>query len=569
MKEDKDKKIKYWLGGILVLGAFLRFWGMDWGLPFEYQSEEYRVIKYALQMGGGDLNPHFFEYPTLYLYFMLAVFGGYFIFGWVFGIFPNVESFALQYVRDPSCFHLLGRFFESFFGLGVIFLTYIIGKRIFSSKIGLLAALIVAILTEFVNKGHFAKGDMAAIFLGLCFFLLCVEILEKGDRKYYIAAGAVFGLAISTKYYIAILGIVLPLAHLLSDRRKQWGLLALSLAVIPLFFVIGTPYSVLDNAGFLSAFSDAQTWFERDSAPNVPSYGERVILAFRNLVTMYDGHTLFLIGSRGIGALSILGAGFIAWQRKKKGFLLALPLPIYWGVVSAIRNPAAGYMAPVFPLFAVCAAYLVVYLAENFFKARFIIWGIFAACALSAFGDSFTIAYLYTVKDNRTSAREWIYKNLPSGSRVLMDQLVNSPPLDLTYEELQRRHKLAVQLDHYKKEYLRLKLAVHPGPGTGYDVVLIKRSTGEIGAGSASKVKEIQSIQKLAEVYGDGRDVGRLKKLGIEYVVLSAFYLADASTSVDRLNRFYQEVLDKAELLKSYEFSSIYHMGPMVWIYKL
>ena len=75
MSDQRRNKII--LAAILLFAAFLRFWGLRWGLPYEYQSEEYKIVKYALKMGSGDLNPHFFEYPSLYLYFMLFVYGLY------------------------------------------------------------------------------------------------------------------------------------------------------------------------------------------------------------------------------------------------------------------------------------------------------------------------------------------------------------------------------------------------------------------------------------------------------------------------------------------------------------
>src|SRR5262249_37917944 len=55
--------------GLATLGLVLRFHGLGWGLPFVY--EEAYPFKRSWDMWGWgdgrfDLNPHFFNYPTLY-----------------------------------------------------------------------------------------------------------------------------------------------------------------------------------------------------------------------------------------------------------------------------------------------------------------------------------------------------------------------------------------------------------------------------------------------------------------------------------------------------------------------
>src|SRR5581483_1816315 len=106
---DDNSKERWALAAILLLALGLRVWGAGWGLPYEYQTEEYKVIKYALRMGQNGLNPHFFEYPSLYLYFMLFAYGVYYMIGRVSGLFSSTLDFALLLVRNPTSFHLIGR----------------------------------------------------------------------------------------------------------------------------------------------------------------------------------------------------------------------------------------------------------------------------------------------------------------------------------------------------------------------------------------------------------------------------------------------------------------------------
>ena len=64
--------------GLLILAVGLRIYGLGWGLPEVF--EEATPLKKAWKMwgwdrdGGIDLNPHFFNYPSLviYLHFLLT-----------------------------------------------------------------------------------------------------------------------------------------------------------------------------------------------------------------------------------------------------------------------------------------------------------------------------------------------------------------------------------------------------------------------------------------------------------------------------------------------------------------
>ena len=59
----------YLLLAILLLGAALRFWHLNYGLPYIYHADEPTNFGLALTMvRNADLNPHFFKYPSLFFY---------------------------------------------------------------------------------------------------------------------------------------------------------------------------------------------------------------------------------------------------------------------------------------------------------------------------------------------------------------------------------------------------------------------------------------------------------------------------------------------------------------------
>ena len=66
----------------LLVAAMLRFWALPQGVPFSVGVDEPEVMERAVRMmKSGDFNPHFFDYPTLYMYVQALVAVFRFIFG--------------------------------------------------------------------------------------------------------------------------------------------------------------------------------------------------------------------------------------------------------------------------------------------------------------------------------------------------------------------------------------------------------------------------------------------------------------------------------------------------------
>lgn len=579
---EKRKTIIY-LFLILLLGAALRFWGINWGLPYEYQTEEYKVIKYALRMGSGDLNPHFFEYPTLYLYFMFFLYGLYFVFGKIFGVFANIAEFAQQFVRDPSCFYLIGRGMESLFGLGVVFMTYFIGKKVFSKKIGLVAALCMTVLGSAINTAHVTKGDMAAIFLGLIFWFFSYGIYETGEKKYYILSGIFLGLTLSTKYYLALMGMTLPMAHLLSERRTSHKNFIISIVFAGCFFIIGSPYAVFSSEAFnelkgllLFFGSGAKKWEPTKFQIIFQQMGTVTV----NFIRMIDNNPLFLIGNIGLGIFNFSGLILLFFKERKKSLLFIPLIVFHWIVVGTCTNPAAGYLAPLFPLLMLCGSYFIFSIISdnNFFFSSFkekeklwfkrIVLLLFCFSWFSAFGNSIIISYAHTLKDVRTLSKDWIETNIPSKNKILMDLLTYSPPIRMTKEQLERLYLKAVRINSYKKEYFKLKLETCAPDNPGYEIYVIKRSAKEIGS-LPSQVEQVQQVQDLIDLSGNDEDFKNLKQAGIKYVITNSWAEDDARRKSQEIGNFYQKLPAHSELLRTFAPESKYSSNLIIKIYKI
>ena len=559
---ERTKQIRVYLFLILLIAAGLRLWGLDWGLPYEYQSEEYKVVKYALRMGGGDLNPHFFEYPSLYLYFMLFLFGLYYLFGSWIGLFSGTHEFALSFIKDPTPFYLIGRVSEAICGAAIVYLVYKIGKRLFSENVGLCSALIFAALPNFVYLSHIIKGPMGMTLLLLIFFWHCISIAEKESPRSYIMAGILLGLATSTRYHAAPFGIVLPLVHfyrlyLASDTQErkeksfwdQHKLFLLALILIPIFFILTTPYSVLTPKEF---------W--KDLGSNISVYyineKEATYLTRIGIVLWRFLHLGDIPASLLLGGLCGLGFLYSMVRWEKKHLLTVVPIVTYFLIVSGYENPAAGYLLHVLPLFVIWGIHgLFTFSKEmspGFWQGKTlkpaVILGLSVAIVWN-FWEGSALAYSFTLPDTRTLAKNWIEKNIPQGSHILIDMKTYSPPLLMSYEQAERFSNRAADLNHYKKEYLKLQLETHPGKGNGYKIYTVLRGFQEIGS-LPHQVEEVQKMQDLVQV---NEDISKLKEMGIQYVIVSEDVEKGAiRNNLPGLADFYRNLPSKAVLIQSF-----------------
>ena len=116
---EKESSGSLWFLGILLLllvGLGVRVWGSSWGLPHLYHPDEDKIVSHALAFGKGDLNPHYFGWPSLQMYVMFVIYGVYFVSGWLLDHFASPSEFLIAFARGPSDFYLLGRWLSALLG---------------------------------------------------------------------------------------------------------------------------------------------------------------------------------------------------------------------------------------------------------------------------------------------------------------------------------------------------------------------------------------------------------------------------------------------------------------------
>jgi len=242
------------LAMVLLTAFIVRFLGIFHDFPFTYFGDEEHFIRRSVAFGSGDLNPHWFHKPALYMYLLFFEYGLYFAVGTVLGWFGSVDDFARHFIADMSPFLFLGRLTTVVFAVGTVFFVYRIGTELRNTRTGLLAALFLTFCIGNFLSSVVVKADVPSTFFAIVSLLCILTLYRTGRLRDYVLAGLFAGLGTATKYYPIIMLIPMYVAHVLSARdlslpwyRKVMDskITAGGFACVGGFF-IGSPYNFLD-----------------------------------------------------------------------------------------------------------------------------------------------------------------------------------------------------------------------------------------------------------------------------------------------------------------------------------
>jgi 4-amino-4-deoxy-L-arabinose transferase-like glycosyltransferase len=234
-----------WLAAILLTGAVLRFFPIWFGLPYLHaRPDEEVAVFHALKMLDGDVNPHFFHWPSMTFYVFAAVFAP---ISWAH------RALAMESELTAATYFLIARAFVASAGTFTIVVLFRMARDIAGTKTALLAASLLAVALLHVRDSHFAMTDVLMTLLAT---VSLAVLLRASTWRQFAVAGLTGGLAASTKYSAAaIIGAmaVTQLVWIWRRGRVQFNTFTPSIAFLGAFglgFLIGTPYSVLDFSTF-------------------------------------------------------------------------------------------------------------------------------------------------------------------------------------------------------------------------------------------------------------------------------------------------------------------------------
>lgn len=441
---------------IFFLALGLRLFGLNWDQKQHLHPDERFLTMVATsikmpQSLGQYLDPKISPMNPYNLGYQFFVYG-------TFPLYLTKVAGVLTGWNNYESVHLLGRMLSAFFDLGVVFLVFKIGQKLFNQKTGLWTAFFYSIMVLPIQLSHFFAVDtFLNFFLVFCFYLL-LSFLQSPRLVLSFALGLVFGLALACKisalYFLPIIGLGYLYLFIQFVRRKKKerlllvffsGLTFLLASYLTLriaqpaifananFFNFQPNPQFLDNLKQLKALNQPDTWF-----PPAIQWKKTQPLLFplKNLIFWGLGLPLGLVSMAGF--LNLTFVVIRNCQKKLKSnkvFFQTLVLLWIAGLFFYQGSQfckTMRYFLPIYPFLALVSGFLVGKILNKIGQKNkkifpFVLYSLFVI--LSIYSLSFIS--IYTRPVTRVAASEWIYRYLPAGSTLANEYWDDPLPLYL------------------------------------------------------------------------------------------------------------------------------------------
>ncbi len=454
---------------IIAIALILRLAGINHGFPFIFHPDEPTVVRSALALRFFP-NPGHFDWPHLFIYLNYFVYLFFSLFRSLLGQLDLKESLVKLFPllwNDSLIFYFISRVIAATLGALTVIPIYLMGRDAFGRRVGIIAAITLAITPFHVWHSHYVLIDVPMLFFASWGIYFSLNIVRRKDKNDYVGAGFYTGLASSTKYNAVLSVIAVPLGHIIRVvlNKEQWfdrkSMVNLMLSVVSFFigFLIGTPYALLDYQTFLRTDGPKGAMWQFTNIGSVP-LNQRVPEFFHEIIYKISddlGYTI-LIGFFLCGALLLFRT-----VRKKNHtedsslafiFLMGLFLLIY---ISGVLHSRSQYYFIAYPYLILSFAYILETMLQQlslnnaFIGLLIFLLGLGTPLFLSVknsvtFSRSDTRVALYNWLKTNKSSSDVIYYNKSnlasladsvgnSHKRISKDETASQPGLIMIAEE--------------------------------------------------------------------------------------------------------------------------------------
>ena len=226
---------------ILAMAAYFRFTGLTWGEGFFLHPDEFFLMDVAsriqpedsffsyLRTSESSLNPYNVD-KGFYVYGNFPMtFTRYFA-EWITSACHNFPERCSQTYNSFYGLQQSGRFLSALVDLFTVFVTFLIGRRLYSWQAGLLAAFFQGTAVMAIQQSHFFTMDNWAAFFTALAVYTAVRAGGFGDTRlkwqihWWILFGLSLGLAVASRINVAPLAVIINISAVawLLRRGHTW-----------------------------------------------------------------------------------------------------------------------------------------------------------------------------------------------------------------------------------------------------------------------------------------------------------------------------------------------------------
>ena len=380
----------------------------------------------------------------------------------------------------------VSRALTALFDTGTVLLVFFLGRRLFNTAVGLLAAAFLAVNVMHIQLSHFFISDpYLTFFITAALLLLVVAYQKRGEMargddvllakgstapprpaSLFLLAAVFTGLAIGSKFSAALLLLPLGLAAWLCFGEKWAKWLGAAVLVIFLAFFLTNPFAVLDfscdvvtPAAQLGPITIPSVNWGSCYLDNIATQNGMVRGAVDNAFTRQYAGTLpylYFIEMQlrwgmgwPLGLAAFAGLFWMVWRVVKRleirrleirdwrlwpaagnsqspipNFLIILAWVIpYFVVTGSFYVKFMRYMMPITPFLLIFAAAMLLSVKRVWLRR-----GVVTAVLLPTTLYALAFVNMYGQPHPWNVASEWIYRNVPPGALILSEQWDDSLP---------------------------------------------------------------------------------------------------------------------------------------------
>ena len=420
------------LGLILVAAFTLRIWGIDFGLPHIYHTDEWFEVKRALKLGSGVFD---FERVSKggYFYLLFFEYGIYYVALKLFGVIKSADDFLFKVFQDPTNIWLIGRITTAVIGTLNCLFVYILGKHVHSKTVGLFAALFLAIHLIHVQSSHYITVDVPlTCLITICFLIMCLNISESKFNKFHYCMLAIFvALAVMTKIPGAVILFPVLIFHYRNIKSESSKVSLKSYLFDKRFLYFSLVFLIVyisGNPGIIIKLKSTIYWAFSffnlsDTASVAPEFPQP------NPPESFIIYWLSILFPFKYMALNIFVWGGMVFSFKRmylKHYLfLAFLIPYFFFLCSSksIEHIYPRYILPLTPILSIYGGIFIDYLSEKSVKRpyiKIIILALIIAAIFPVIKDTIALDEDFTKLDTRTIAKVWVEENIPNDSIIII-----------------------------------------------------------------------------------------------------------------------------------------------------
>jgi hypothetical protein len=409
-----DRRAYSWaLALVLVVALTFLLWGRQWGLYNQWHADELGEQTAGL-FEQRTANPHYFMYGNIAFYRTAVAIGPALAYTAAFDPEPpasNVSAHADWHDRYQRRITAWPRVLSLIEGMLLVLVTSLVGAVLFDRRVGLLAALAVAMSPTTIYIAHVATADG---FGNLMLWLACLASLHgwrRGSTRAFALAAFLAGVAGGTKldHFLVVIPVAVAYAWRGTPRWRDVGL--------PLLVVVGylfaNPVLVVRPFEFLDGVT-RDMWF-----------GAMADVGSRSSYALLLGYLLTGMGWP-LVALSLVGLGCavlnFARGVDRRAMLWLASTFVPYCVLFGAKRVYPHYVGQLVPGVALLGAYGAVRAVELAPRAKQLaLGGAFAALYALALLGPLSLDLQFT-HDPRDAASRWITEHVPANATVFVSE---------------------------------------------------------------------------------------------------------------------------------------------------